>query len=326
MNTVKKFCLFALIAIIWVILWIPIELKASDTQPQDVQKMPGSTPHAKNTLVIGKVTDNPKKHYKSLKPIVDYAASHMKNLGITKGEVLMAKDNEQMVQYLKERKVDWVTETPFSAVVFEKEAGAEIILRKWKKGVPEYYTIFFTRRSSGIQSLDDLKGNVIAFEDPGSTTAFFVPASELIRHGLKLVRLESPRDKPPSDSVGYVFSGEEINSVTWVYRDLVKAAVFNNIDWEKDDHVDLEHRKELFIFHKTKPFPRALEIVRNDLNESVKSHLKQVLLKAHEDPKAKNALKAYQKTKLFDELDEQSLAGMDEVRSLLDIVQTELKE
>ena len=50
------------------------------------------------TLVIGRVSDKPTKHYKRLKPMVDYATSYMKDLGIEKGSVLMAKDNQQLIQ------------------------------------------------------------------------------------------------------------------------------------------------------------------------------------------------------------------------------------
>jgi phosphonate transport system substrate-binding protein len=104
-------------------------------------------------LVIGKVTQNPKKQYKKLKPMVDYVVKQMKDLGISQTKVLMTKDNRQMVSYLKQGKVDWVTETAFSGVLFQEKAKAEILLRKWKKGVPEYHTVIFTRKDSGINKL-----------------------------------------------------------------------------------------------------------------------------------------------------------------------------
>ncbi len=270
----------------------------------------------KHTLVIGKVSDNPKKHYKYLKPIVDYAVQRMGDLGITEGKVLMARDNRQMIRYLRRGKVDWVTETAFSAVLYEEKAGAEILVRKWKKGVPEYYTVFFTRNDSGIESLADLRGRVIAFEDPGSTTAFFVPASVLLGEGYELAQLESPREKPPADMVGYVFAGDEINISTWVHKGLVDAGAYNNLDWKTEDHTPSLFRKNMTIFHQTRSFPRAVELVRKDLDPAVKSRLKTILLKAHDDPKGRSALKAYQKTTQFDELDTGTKAGLEEARRI----------
>jgi len=318
-NQTAKSVLFILVFLITANLW-PISGRAASL-PAEVQ----ATPPQKQTLVIGKVTENPKKQYRYLKPIADYAVKHMGDLGITESKVLMCKNNRQMISYLKQKKVDWVTETAFSAVIYEQKAGAEIFLRKWKKGVPEYHTVFFTRKYSGINKLADLKGKTIAFEDIGSTTAYFIPAAVLIRHGLKLVQIATPVEKPPVDMVAYAFSGQEVNSATWVYRGFTAAAAFNNLDWEKDDHVRKSFRHELRIFHKTRSFPRAIEVVRKDLDTRIKQRLKSVLLNAHRDPKAKNALKAYQKTKKFDELDEKSLAGMNEVRSLLKVVQEELQ-
>ena len=276
-------------------------------------------------LVLGKVSDNPKKHYMYLKPMVDYMADRMADLGITEGKVLMARDNQQMIDYLKAGKVDWVTETPMSAAIFHEKAGAEYLVRKWKKGVSSYYTVFFTRKDSGINSLADLKGKSIAFEDPGSTSAFFIPAAILIQQGLKLTRLGSPRDKPPVDKVGYTFSGEEVNTTSWVHMKLADVGVYNNLDWENDEHNPPQYRKNMHIIHKSKRFPRAIELVRNDLDDRIKQRLKTILLDMHKDPSTKRVLRAYQKTKKFDALDAQSLEALKQAAELTRIVEAKLK-
>ncbi|MDJ0780824.1 MAG: phosphate/phosphite/phosphonate ABC transporter substrate-binding protein [Desulfosarcinaceae bacterium] len=275
-------------------------------------------------LVIGKVTENPKKHYDTLKPMVDYAAGHMKDLGIRATKVLMARDNRQMISYLRQGKIDWVTETCFSAVVLQEKTGAEILLRKWKKGVPEYHTVFFTRRDSGIDSLAHLRGRTIAFEDPGSTSAFFIPAWLLLRHGYELVPLGSVRDTPAAEMVGYVFSEKEENSSTWVHRGLVELAAVSNTDWEKGERITRVQRETMKIIHRSKPYPRAVEIVREDLNPAIKRRLKLILLEADKDPKAVPVLKSYQKTKKFDELDDRGWAALAEARQIIDHVKAGL--
>lgn len=283
-------------------------------------------PHTrKQTLVIGKVTEDPQKLYRYLKPIADYAAAHMKDLGIREVKVLMAKNNRQMVSYFKQGKIDWLTETVASAVFFNEKVGAEFLLKKWKKGVAEYHTVFFTRKESDINTLSDLKGKTIAFEDPGSTSAYYVPASILIGEGLELVQLATIREKPPANMVGYIFSDREINTSTWVYRKLVDAGAFNNLDWDRDDHVRKVYQKEMKIIHESGPFPRAIELVRKDLNPRIKQRLKAVLLNAHNDPKAKAALKAYQETKRFEEIDSACLQSFDKIRKIAKTVHLELE-
>lgn len=285
---------------------------------------PLETLAGKRTLVIGKVTGNPKKLYRYLKPIADYVVAHMEDLGIREAKVLMAKTNSQMVSYFKQGKIDWLTETAFSAVYFHEKVEAEFLLKKWKKGVKEYHTIFFTRKDGPLNSLTDLKGKTIAFEDPGSTTAYYLPASILIGKGLKLVQLATIREKPPAEMVGYVFSHQEINTSTWVYRGLVAAGAFNNLDWNKDDHVRKVHKKEMKIIHKSRPFPRAIELVNKDLDPRIKARLKAVLLNCHNDPKARAALKAYQRTTKFEAIDADCRAALGEASRILKMVDSEL--
>lgn len=46
-------------------------------------------------------------------------------------------------------------------------------------GTEGYYSIAFTRKDTGITSLDDAKGKVFAFAEPNSTSGFLVPAAEM---------------------------------------------------------------------------------------------------------------------------------------------------
>jgi phosphonate transport system substrate-binding protein len=300
-------------------------LGTSIVQAQESDKPQGKTeiPSGKNTLVIGKVTSNPQKVYKYLKPIADYVVSHMQDLGVQKAKVLMTKNNDQMIHYLKQGKVDWVTETPFSALLFKDQAGAEMLVRRWKQGVPEYHTVFIVRKDSGISSLNDLKGKTVAFEDPGSTSAYFIPASELILTGLKLLQLNSPREKPPADRVGYIFAIQEINISTWVHKKIVAAGAFSNIDWNLEERTPTAFKEDVRILHRTKPFPEALEMVRKNLDPIIKERMKKILVDAHNDPNAKPILRTYRKTKKFEALDEKVLRRLAELSETRRILQEE---
>ncbi len=279
----------------------------------------------KRVLVFGRVSSDPKRHYRLLKPMADYVAAHMRDLGIVEAKVLMARDSRQMIDYLKQGKIDWVTETPFSAEIFQDEAGAEILLRRWKSGVSEYFSIFFARKDSGIHSLDELVGKIVAFEDEHSTSAYSVPASILIGKGMKLVKLASPREKPPADKVGYVFAGQPINTTAWVYKGFVQAGAYSNLDWDNDENLARALRGELQIFYTSKRFPRAIELVRKDLAPQIKQRMKEILINAYKDPAAKPALLNFENTAKFDELDKDAWQGLDEARRLTKIIRSEPK-
>jgi len=64
------------------------------------------------------------------------------------------------------------------------------------------------------------------------------------------------------------------------------------------------------VIYTSPPIPRALELVRGDLNPIVKAAMKQALLAAHLDPEASMALAAYHGTSKFDALDENSVAAL----------------
>ncbi|MFT6985177.1 MAG: phosphonate transport system substrate-binding protein [Psychromonas sp.] len=272
------------------------------------------------TLVIGKVSDSPKKHLQSLKLMADYLAAHMQDLGYTKGKVLLARSKQELARQLQQGDVDLVTETAFSAIYLQAEAGAEPILRKWKKGIAEYHSVIFVRKDSGINNLQDLKGKTIAFEDANSTSAYYLPAYALINAGLNLEQLSTPREKASADFVGYVFSKQEINTSVWVHKGRVDAGALSNIDWQKKSHMPESFHPDLKIIHKSISIPRAIEVLRKELPIAVKARIKMLLLNIDKDPDGYDALKSYQKTRKFDQLNEQTWDSLNKINDLLKIV------
>lgn len=82
------------------------------------------------TLILGKVSANPQKHYRQLKPIVDYAAARMGDIGIQAGEVRLVPDKRELARLLRQGQVDWVTDSVFPALFYMEKAGADIILKR----------------------------------------------------------------------------------------------------------------------------------------------------------------------------------------------------
>lgn len=177
------------------------------------------SPGNAKTLTIGKISDEPEKDTRALKPMVEHVAGKMADLGITGAKVVLAESEEELVALMLAGEIDWVTETAFSAIALEKQAGARIILRKWKKGVAAYHSVIFTGKRSGLNSVNDLVGKKIAFEEPSSTSGFHVPYRMLTSLGLKLEFLPSEAADSPADAIGYLFSGDEINSTLMVRKE-----------------------------------------------------------------------------------------------------------
>ena len=277
------------------------------------------------SIVVGRVSADPEKTYPRLEKLAQYLARRLAPLGITAGGAMVAEDNRTMIRYLSQGKVDLVSETVLSALLFSDETGAEILLREWKKGVPWYYTVFITRKGSGITTLAHLRGRKIAFEDPGSTTGFLLPLAMLKREGLETVELSSPRDTAPADKVGYAFVTAEVAIAASVVRGLADAGAFSDRDWNEVGRTPGPLKKRLEIFHMSRPLIRSLILARRGLRPEIKARVKETLLGMHDDPEGADVLKAYYEVKKYDEIEGEVSKSLDEARRVFGLVRTEIE-
>ena len=267
-----------------------------------------------HVLVLGRISDDPKAHYEQLKPLLEYVVPRMADVGITECRILMARDLQQMGSYLRRGRVDWVTETSANAMRLQARAGAQPLLLTERDGAGSYSTVVFVRSDSDIGNLDELRGRSVAFQNTASTSAYVVPAMQLLERGLPLQILLSPMDRPDPRSVGYVFARSELNIATWVHKRLVDAGTISNLDWDNPRRIPPSYRRDFRIIDQSPPYPRALEMVRDDLDARIRERLREVLLEAGEDPDAREALLQFFGTTRFLPIDEATGASLDALR------------
>lgn len=267
-----------------------------------------------HVLVIGRISDNPQAHYDQLKPLLDYVVPRMRDVGITEGRILMARDARQMASYLRRGRVDWVTETAGTAMQLQQQAGAAPLLITERGGVSHYRSVFFVRRDSSIATLADLRGHSVAFQNPYSTSAYFVPSMELLGRDLPMEILLSPMDRPAAGSVGYLFARSELNIATWVDKRLVDAGVMSNLDWDNPRRMPTAYRAGMKIIYQSDDYPRAVEMVRGDLDPRVRERLREVLVEAANDPDAREPLLRFFKTTRFLPIDASGRQALDALR------------
>ncbi|WP_237577744.1 phosphate/phosphite/phosphonate ABC transporter substrate-binding protein [Noviluteimonas dokdonensis] len=278
-----------------------------------------------HVLVLGRISDDPKEHYEQLKPLLDYVVPRMADVGIREGRILMAHDVQQMNSYLRRGRVDWVTETAGTGMLLEQGSGAKPLLLTERDGVSAYTSVFFVRKDSGIQSLKDMRGRRVAFQNPYSTSAYYVPASELLDQGLKLEILLSPMDRAEPDRVGYLFARTELNIATWVHKRLVDVGVMSNLDWQNPQRVPAAFRADLQIVHETPAYPRALEMVRGSMDPKVAARLREVLIEASRDPDAREALLRFFKTTRFLPIDGRAQHSLQYIGSGVERIRAEVE-
>ncbi len=278
-----------------------------------------------SVLVLGRVSDDPKAHYDQLKPLLDYVIPRMASVGIRSGRILMAKDLQQMTSYLRRGRVDWINETAGNAALLEYRGVARSFLISEREGVTRYHSVFFVRRDSPVQTLEDLAGRSVAFQSPLSTSAYFLPAAQLLENGQSLELLLSPMDKPASDRVGYVFARTELNISTWVHKRMVDAGVLSNLDWMNPARMPPAFSRDFRVIARTPDVPRALMLARRGMAPRVEARLREVLMDAANDPDAGEALRRFMETVRFVPIDEDERRALERLATGVQRVRAEVE-
>lgn len=270
----------------------------------------------KRPFTVGAISEKANKHIKFATPLADYLASHLSQYGYNKGRVVVVKTANEMAELLKKGEVDLVSETLFSALELQEQAGAQLLLKRWKNKAGVYSSIIFVKKDSGIVSLEDLKGKVIAFEDQESSSSYFFPASMIVNKGYELYKLSSLDQPVPKEKIGYVFVKEqlkaanEISISSWVYHSVVDAGAFSNLNWVEDEDMPRRFRSNLEILFQSELYPRNLLLVRPDMKYREQEAIKRILKAAETTEKGRKALRRYQKTSKFEELDQDTFDAL----------------
>ncbi len=252
---------------------------------------------ATGIITFGSVSLNPASEHEVFRPFVDHVASRLREVGIGRGRVVVVDSISKMVEELNEGRIDVYIDSPFPVGFVWKRTEIDLLLRRWKRGSETYRSVVFVRADSGVNSVADLAGKMIAFGEPFSTSGFLMPKAALASTGLMLDNYEDAAASIPPDRVGYVFSNDAENTMFWVLKGKVDAGAVN-----EDYYQALAGSRvsELKIILTTEAVPRNLVCVRRSLDPRVTDALKDLLLGMDEDEEGQGVLKGFEETARFD--------------------------
>ncbi len=282
----------------------------STTEPVETQ-----TNQSTKTIVIGDISNNPAKKIARYQPMADYLASNLSEFGIGRGEVKVASDLATMIDWLKSGQVDIYFDSPYPSMIVGDRSGSTPILRRWKGGQSDYYGVFFAMNSSGIKTLADLKGKVVAFDEPYSTSGYFLPLVKLIESGFKVVETTFSNTNISQEQIGYVFTDDDENTIQWVISGKVDAGV---VDLETFEEIPSQSRIEIKILAKTKTVPRQMVSIRKDLDPELRETIQTLLLNMDQNEESKQVLTKFENTAKFDDFPTQQ--SIDEIRRLYELI------
>ena len=271
-------------------------------------------------LYLGDIdADEPTKKVKRLQPVAGYLADHLSDLGVKEVRVTIAHDIEEMAEFMREGQVDIYFDSAFPTLAVQEKSDSQVILRRWKGGDPEYWSVYLAHRDSGITKVEDLVGKIVAVEEPHSTSGFVLPIGTLVEQGYVAREADGPAAEVAPNEVGYFFARDEQNIIELLLQGRVAGAGFSNQDY---DELPPEIKQELNVFGSTLAVPRQLVSVRPGLDPDIERRVIQVLSDMDQSERGREVLEGFKKTKKFDLLPEESGQALLQLKGLMDLVAT----
>ena len=251
-------------------------------------------------LTLGVVYQSePQPVAEHFRPLVEYAARKLAPTGEIKSSVIVANSVSQLIELVERAQVDFYLESPFPTYLINRTGTGRLLLRRWKGGMSEYRGVIFTSKASRITRLEDLRGKMIAFEDPGSTSGYFLPKLLLLEKRFQVAEKPDLSAKVLGGEIGYIFASSEKNVVKLVREEKVAAGAISNDDYAS---LDETNKAGLAVLVESGSVPRHLLSVRRNLPEAVIKRLKEILLSMHQDDEGQKILRQTDGTTKFDTL------------------------
>lgn len=250
--------------------------------------------YAIDKITIGTIDYEPKEKIKKFRTLADYLEEKLKNENI-KFNVEIPANIQNAVKFINNNKLDIYIDSVYPTILVQQQTGLTIACKRWKKGQKGYKSVIFTKKESSINSINDLKGKTIAFEDEFSTSGFYIPKIDIEKRGLKLSNDDAP------EYIKYLYARSEKNSAAWVLFGKVDASA-------TDDGTFNDFDKNLFkIIYKSKLIPRHLVSFSKRIDKKLRDKIVEILFAMEKDPEGSKVLKKFSKTKRFSPLSKEDM-------------------
>lgn len=233
---------------------------------------------------------------KTYEQLASYLTLKLSGHGVKEVKFLRIDSISEAAKLIRENKLHIYFDSPFTAIFVNQLGGAEFLLNRWKAGVEKYHSVIFTRKDSQINNLDDLKGKIVAFDTPFSTSGYLLPKAELVKLGYVMTKKSGPDDFVSTEEIGYYFVGDDKQLVEDVKNGIAAVGAQNEAEiadiFGKDNYKKLLTSIDVF---------RHIIIVNKNLDSGLKAEIKRVLLDMDKTEEGREVLKKFQKTAKFTE-------------------------
>jgi phosphonate transport system substrate-binding protein len=168
----------------------------------------------------------------------------------------------------------------FNYVLASEKYGVDVGLVTERYGTTSYKGQLNVRADSGITTLEDLKGKVMCWVDPNSTSGYIIPRIMLAANGID----------PDNDFARTVEAGSHNNAVTAVYNgDCDVGASYDDArDSVEDDLPDV--KEKVVVLATTTDIPNDSVSFTKDFPEEMRTQIVDALLAYAATDEGKEAL------------------------------------
>lgn len=276
---------------------------------------------AGETLVISTINNKVKKFMKRYGPLAKYLEHQLADQGVDAVKVSIHTNRDTLVRGLRNGEIDIYLDSPLVFTTIGQETGLRPALRSWKKGVAEYHSVFFTSANSSIQSLDDLQGQIVTFQEATSTSGYLLPKAKLLRAGYRLSEVTSLHAAVASNTIGYLFSQDDDNTILWTMKGKAAAGVVDSITFK---NIAARRPGDFRVIARSESVPRHVIGYRSGLDPEISKAITRILQTMH-TTEAGQAVQKKIKTSRFDQFPhgiDATFARMAEILVALDATLT----
>jgi len=173
----------------------------------------------------------------------------------------------------------------FTYALAHSKLGLEVIARPENiKGISTYHGLLFARKDSGIRNIKDMAGKRLAFVDKATTAGYLLPLAYFKKHGIDNYNVYLKET---------YFAGtheDVINDVLDKKADIgaAKNTVFYRLA-EKNKRI----LNDLIIIERSPNVPENGLAMRKDIDISIRTKIRDILLDMHNDPAGRKVLKDF---------------------------------
>lgn len=274
---------------------------------------------AAEVLVFGSLHENVRKQMDQFAPMAAHLQAELAEYGITDVRLSVLNDADQMALAVASGEVDLFYDSPLTAAKIARASGGTPVLRRWKKGEATYLSIIAVPSDSGLNSIDDLVGHTIGFEEKNSTSGFMLPMYTISRRGLPLVELATRDSTAIDGTVGYIFTQDDLNTMLWLTKGWIDAGAFDPRSFQRLQEARPGQFKAL---GRSMEVPRQTIVARPGMTPELLDGVKTALIEMKDSQPGRDAMRQFNKTSQFDEFPDGAEATFAPIYDMLDHLAT----